>query len=615
FTFANRPLNEVIDHAPTDVEGRPWQEVVGPELAEALYYHFNERRTGERATRHFEFEYRPAPDELRVLEFSATGLYEDRDAHQTGRFVGTYGVLRDVTEARRTQRELAQSRMKFYGLFMDSPDASYIARLDSGRLLEANQSFRRIQGLLGAEGQETDAFLFESTGTRAEFIRRVAQGDEIKTIALDREAPDGVRHLELSAKTLTLDDELCLLATVHDRTEARQAEMDRLNLQNRLQQGSKMEAIGQLAGGIAHDFNNILASMIGYAELVQASRAQFSAEQTDGYLGEVVAAGNRARDLISQLLTFTRAHRGEPQPVDVAAAISDVSRMLRAAIPGHIDIHTEVDEGLAPVQADPVQLQQIIINLLVNARDAIAGPGHILVTLARGEQSTPCAACGETLHAPHVVLSVTDSGHGIAEEVRPRMFDMYFTTRAPGKGTGIGLWLINNLIHEYHGHVTVRSEVGTGTTFDVHLPTVGADETLANGAAAEPEPEPGLVMVVDDEVSVGNFIGEVLRNAGYEVRVFNDSPNALRYLQSHHGDVTVLITDQNMPLMNGQELAEQARTHEPDLPVVLITGFAPPAEAARWGEHQGIDAFLTKPFRIDELLETVETVGAPCSRD
>ncbi len=609
FTFANRPLNEVIAHAPNDVTGRPWQEVLGQELAGALRHHFDERRTGERATRHFEFDYRPAADELRVLEFSATGLYEGRDETQTGRFVGTYGVLRDVTEVRRTARELAQSRLKFYGLFMDSPDASYIARLDDGTLLEANRSFRRIQGLLGAEGHGSDAFLFPDAATREAFVRRVALGSEPKTVALDRQSTSGTRHLELTGKTLILDDQLCLLATVHDRTHVRQAEMDRLNLQNRLQQANKMEAIGQLAGGIAHDFNNILASMIGYAELVQGSRARFSEDQTNGYLNEVISAGNRARDLISQMLTFTRAHRGDPRPVDVAAAINDVSRMLRAAIPAHIDIHTQIDADLAAVNADPVQLQQIIINLLVNARDAISGPGLIRVTLRRGRQHEPCAACGEHLGGAHVVLSVTDSGHGIPEQIRDRMFDMYFTTREPGKGTGIGLWLINNLIHEYRGHVTVSSDVGRGTTFEVHLPVADA---LPEAAAEPAETEParaagGLVLVVDDEVSVGNFMGEVLRDAGYQVRVFNESPSALRYLQAHADQVAVLITDQNMPLMNGQELAEQAKARVPDLPVAMITGFATGQKPQQW-KRLGLDAFLAKPFRIRELLDIVASL-------
>jgi len=376
-----------------------------------------------------------------------------------------------------------------------------------------------------------------------------------------------------------------------------------------------MEAIGQLAGGIAHDFNNILASIIGYAELIQNSRKRFTTAQVDSYLEQVITAGHRARDLISQMLTFTRADRGDPKPVDVATAINDVSRMLRAAIPSYIDVDTDIEDKLETVHADPVQLQQIIINLLVNARDAIEGPGRILVTLRSGDQQNECAACGERLSREHIVLSVTDSGHGIPDEVRARMFEMYFTTREPGKGTGIGLWLINNLIHEYQGHITVTSQPGHGTTFEVHLPNaLSPARPRADALASEQaDPRTGQVMVVDDEVSVGSFIGEVLRNAGYEVAVFSESPSALRHLQANFAGVAMLITDQNMPLMNGQELAEQAKSLKPDLPVVLITGFATSFQSKQW-QRLGLDGFLTKPFRIDELLDTVASLAPEVSR-
>ena len=200
---------------------------------------------------------------------------------------------------------------------------------------------------------------------------------------------------EVNARQLEIDGAACVLATVRDRTAEHRAEMDRLLLQNQLQQASKMEAIGQLAGGIAHDFNNILASIIGYAELVQNARERLEPAQIDKYLSEVVTAGHRARDLISQMLTFTRANRGDPCSVDISEAITDVSRMLRAAIPTTIDIETEFADDLANVIADPVQLQQIIINLLINARDAIKGNGRIRIRAARGQQTSPCACCGE----------------------------------------------------------------------------------------------------------------------------------------------------------------------------------------------------------------------------
>ncbi len=609
FSFANHRLRDFFARSPEDVGGRLWSEVLGDKLSRELSHRFNERRTGERATRNYEFDYLRAGEQPRIFEVSATGLYEQRTEAQTGRFTGTYGVLRDVTESRRIARELEQNRRKFQGLFMNSPDAVYIARMHDGRLMETNARLRDVQHELDAAEAETDAFVFANPEERSEFMAGLESSPDRFTMTVLREAPDGPRYFELNARALSLDDEPCVLATLRDRTDERRAERDRLNLQNQLQQASKMEAIGQLAGGIAHDFNNILASIIGYTELVQSSRKRISEEMVDSYLGEVVTAGHRARDLISQMLTFTRANRGDPQPVDLSEAISDVSRMLRAAIPSNIDVQTEFAEGLPMVYADPVQLQQIIINLLVNARDAIEGEGRIRVQAHQNRQKDPCAACGKSLTEPHIVLSVSDTGHGISEAVRGRIFEMYFTTREPGKGTGIGLWLINNLIHEYNGHVTVSSNPGGGTTFEVHLPVVRSTATAGSAAPTMGETTGGRVVVVDDEVSVGNYMGEVLRDGGFDVIVFNESPAALQYLEEHGEQIAALLTDQAMPTLTGAELTERARQLLPQLPIALITGYTRDEDLQKL-QALGINQVLKKPFRIDELVDTVRKLFA-----
>jgi PAS domain S-box-containing protein len=479
FRFANRRFREVFDVA-TDLVGRHWTDVLNGELAALLRHRFDERRTADRATHHFEFRHQSQDGAERYFDLAATGLYDPAEDGRSQRFVGTYGVLRDLTEQRR-------------------------------------------------------------------------------------------------------------------------AEAHRLSLQARLQQASKMEAIGQIAGGIAHDFNNILASIVGYAELVRNAHARLSAEQIETYLDEVVGAGHRAKDLIAQMLTFTRASRGAPQPVDVANALQDVSRMLRAAIPAAIELRTAFADDVEPVYVDPVQIQQIIINLLVNARDAIDGRGVIEVGLRRGVQDLPCAACGERIDGEHMVLTVTDSGHGIAADIRNQMFEMYFTTRAPGKGTGIGLWLVNRLVHEYDGHVAVDSAPGAGARFEVHFPG------LETGRAPSAMPQPGTaragrIVLVDDEVSVANFMSEVLRDAGYEVVMFTDSLQALKYLELHHGHVGAVLTDHQMPLMTGLTLAERIRELRHDLPIALVSAFPDTGPAP----NSPFDRILPKPFRIDELLELLE---------
>jgi PAS domain S-box-containing protein len=604
FRFVNSRLEEVFGFAVDDMQGRPWQSLIGSDLAPALQHRFNERRTGERATRALEFEYITRSGERRVFEFSATGLYDDPKSRDPEHFTGTYGVLRDVTDARQTARDLALSQEKFYGLFMESPDAVFISRLDSGQLIEGNDKFREIKVSLGAIDSQLDHFVFGSSDEREQFGNRLRESPQHLQYQLQRQLAGETLFFEVNARRLEIDGEPCVLATVRDRTAEHRAEMDRLLLQNQLQQASKMEAIGQLAGGIAHDFNNILASIIGYAELVQNARERLESTQIDNYLGEVVTAGHRARDLISQMLTFTRANRGEPCSVDISDAITDVSRMLRAAIPTTIDIETEFAQDLANVMADPVQLQQIIINLLINARDAIKGNGRIRIRAGRGSQSGPCVCCGERLSEEHIVLEVEDNGHGISKEMLDRIFEMYFTTREHGKGTGIGLWLIDNLVHEYAGHITVQSTPGTGTTFSIHLPVAGRVELTDPHQTPEPVELDGRILVVDDEVSVSNFIGEVLRDHGYEVVIFNESPMAMRYLETHIDEIAMILTDQMMPLMTGLELSARVKELRPALPIILITAFAANRDSRRMAEI-GVDRFLAKPFRIDELLSAI----------
>ncbi len=618
FQFLNSRLEDVFGFAVDDLQGRPWQRLLGEELSSALRHRFDERRTGPRATRGLEFQYTTRQGEQKVFEFSATGLYElpagkelsKESGTRSGDYNGTYGVLRDVTEARQTARDLALSQEKFYGLFMESPDAVFISRLSDGLLLESNDKFRDIRVSLGEIDSPFDHFVFGSEADRAAFADRLQASPNHLHYQLQRQVGSEGLFFEVNARALDIDGEDCVLATVRDRTAEHRAEMDRLLLQNQLQQASKMEAIGQLAGGIAHDFNNILASIIGYAELVQNARDRLEATQVDNYLSEVVTAGHRARDLISQMLTFTRANRGEPCPVDISEAITDVSRMLRAAIPTTIDIDTEFSDDLSSVMADPVQLQQIIINLLINARDAIEGNGRISISAVRGVQAAACACCGETLADEHIILKVQDSGHGISDEMRAKIFEMYFTTREHGKGTGIGLWLIDNLVHEYAGHITLDSVAGEGTTFSIHLPIAGSVPLVEAPLETAPISLDGRIVVIDDEVSVSNFIGEVLRDHGYEVVIFNESPTAMRYLEAHVDEVAMVLTDQMMPLMTGLDLAEQARTLRPDLPIILITAFAANRDSRRMAEI-GINRFLAKPFRIDELLGAIHDLSAP----
>ena len=599
FSFVNDQLRDVFGYDRDTLIGRDWHALVSADLRPTLKNHLDERRTGQRATQQFEFEYRDPRGRLHIVELSAMGLY-DGTRPKTSSFAGTYGILRDVTESRLTARALAQSQQKFQALFMNSPDPVFISRLSDGHLIEGNDNFARLLEELGARESTSDLSVWGDAALRAAFVEALARSPRRHQMMLERNVFGARRHFEITGRTLDIDGQPCVIASVRDVTTQKQSEQDRLNLETQLQQASKMKAIGELAGGIAHDFNNILASIIGYTELSLAVPPGVEPSQVHGYLREVIAAGQRARDLISQMLTFTRAHRGKPAVIKVSDSIAEVSRMLRAAIPKTIHMETSVADDEQAVEIDPVQLQQVVLNLLINARDSITGNGRIDVRVGRVRGSGCCASCGADLGGEFVEIAVADTGHGISDELLPRIFDMFVSTRAPGGGTGIGLWLIHTLVHEYEGHITVETSP-RGTTFHVLLPV---ERSLRDVAPRDAKLPDGHILVVDDEVSVGNFIGEVLRDAGYDVVVYHDSALAYDHLGTRRDDIALVLTDQSMPQMSGLELAELAHSLPTPVPVVIITGYADKADKGRVAEL-GVGRVLSKPFRIDDLLDAV----------
>ena len=295
--FVNHQLEGVFGGS-DELIGSDWRTLFSdPELAARLGSQVAERRTGPRATIGEEFELTSDLGTTHALELSAVGLYEDTQV-LGNHFVGTYGVIRDVTEAKRTRRELQQNQQKFYSLFVDSPDAVFIASLDSGNIIERNPPFVALRTQIGGKDDGTDSFLWTEDQPRSDFVDELNANPDHIEWQIEQVVHNGqdeeIHYFEIRARRLELEGSLCMIATLRDRTTERQAELDRLALQRQLQQAGRMEAIGQVAGGIAHDFNNILASIIGYTELVMNARNRLEPAQIDQYLEEVVTAGHRA---------------------------------------------------------------------------------------------------------------------------------------------------------------------------------------------------------------------------------------------------------------------------------------------------------------------------------
>ncbi len=426
---------------------------------------------------------------------------------------------------------------------------------------------------------------------------------------------DGYRWFAWSARgVLDESGELKEIISVgRDVTEQKQLEAERHEIEVQLRQAQKMEAIGQLTGGIAHDFNNILASMLGYTYMAMemyASREDL--QPLARYLNEINKSGERARDLVSQMLTFSRGQTGELVPLALKPLVGEDIKMLRSIIPSSIDISVECEPNLPQIMIDPIQLHQVIMNLCINARDAIGQKGEITLGLQRtSPDGQTCQACDALIAGEYVELSVSDTGSGIPDENLERIFEPFFTTKDIGKGTGMGLHTVSGIIHEAGGHLLVNSRVGEGTTFRMLFPvSVEAElgqelSPLMPAQAVNAGGERGTILAVDDEATIANLLRELLTSSGYQVVTVMSGGEAMELLNGQESKFDLLISDQNMPGMSGVELARRVFERQPSLPVILNTGDSSGIDQSEL-EQTNVKEIMQKPIQLRELLKVVQ---------
>ena len=407
------------------------------------------------------------------------------------------------------------------------------------------------------------------------------------------------RALEVRRLRVENEEFLRRLRAANDDLERRVRERT-----EELLQAQKMEAIGQLAGGIAHDFNNQLFVINGYTELLLKRFAADPAVRS--YLEEVRRAGDHASGLTRQLLAFSRKQVLQPEVLDLNHVVKDAEKMLRRLLGEQIAIAVSCAPAIGGVLADPVQVQQVLINLSVNARDAMPEGGRLLIETAEFEVDTAAARDG-LVPGRYVVLKVEDNGTGMDEATRARIFEPFFTTKEKGKGTGLGLSTVYGIVQQSGAHLSVESEPGRGTAFRIFFPRTQPDAAAAGGAQEAPAGGSEIVLLAEDERAVRELLGNSLQAAGYTVLAAGDGVEALRLSRQWKGHIHLLLTDVVMPHMGGPELAEQLRLLRPDTRVLYVSGYTDEAII-----HQGVldpsFAFLNKPVAIGELLRKVREV-------
>jgi two-component system, cell cycle sensor histidine kinase and response regulator CckA len=389
-------------------------------------------------------------------------------------------------------------------------------------------------------------------------------------------------------------------ATTEDVSERKQ-------LRSQLLQVQKIEAIGRLAGGIAHDFNNQLTAILGFAKLLEGG---VSAAEHVEYLREILKAAEHSRTLTQKLLAFSRRQILRPQVVDLGSVVMRVDSMLRRLIDRKIELVTLPGSTPKRVKADPSQLEQVIVNLVLNARDAVGGGGRILVqVLERRVEEPMTRSHGAIPGGDYVVLAVSDDGIGMDTETVSRVFEPFYTTKPPGKGSGLGLPVALGIVEQSGGHISLMSRPGAGTTVEVYMPAAVEQETRAAPPAQDGERGHGTVLLVEDEPAVRSLTRQMLSRAGYSVLEAENGEQALRIWRDRRGSIDLVITDLTMPLMGGRELGERLEEEAEELPVLFMSGYSDSFAGGIEGPA-AIRGFVAKPFTREELLGAVGALMA-----
>ncbi len=621
------------------IKGAGWVNALHPDDVEHTMHAWNNAVVTKSA---YEVEYRIRRHDGMYRHYLARGVPV---SNQDGSIREWVGTCIDITERKASEEALRRYEL----LSHNSRDVVLLMRSDDGSILEANAAAGSTYGYSRDELLRLAIKDLRAVGTQGLTAGQMAQADAggILFETIHRRKDGSTFPVEVSSQGALIGGTRTLVSVIRDITQRKQAEeainqahrrlveakseVDRIveertaelrqaydqlkkettereQVEAQLRQAQKMEAVGTLAGGIAHDFNNILAAIIGFSEMARDKTAEGSPARR--HMERVFDAGIRGRDLVKQILTFSRNAEQEKQPLKLAAVVKETLKLLRASLPTAADIRMNLQSEAGFVLADPTQMQQVVMNLCTNAAHAVRRTGGSISIDLTGfsfssPEDAPDPAMSPGLYAR---LSVTDTGEGMPPAVFGRIFDPFFTTKAPGEGTGLGLSVVHGIVASHGGTITVSSEQGKGSTFNVYLPVYREEQRRDSGDGEDSVPRGHeRVLFIDDEEDLAAIGDEMLTDLGYHVTFRTGAREALALFSLDPSRFDLVITDQTMPEMTGKELVEEILVIRADTPIIMCTGFSHLVDADS-AKAAGVRAFAMKPLTKKEIATTIRKV-------
>jgi PAS domain S-box-containing protein len=614
--YRSTPEGLVLDVNPTLVKmfgypdkvtllSRPAGDLyVDPEDREKFKQMFSRHPSGG----HFECRMRCYDGTIIWVENQSTAFRDD-----DGRVQYFEGNIKDITQRKLSEEALKNSEARFRTAFENASVGMTLVDL-KGVYFEVNSA---LAGMIGYSPEEiigkpvADFTHPDDLGLRSQFLSDLLEGKissgEQERRFIHRDGSTVWTSIWASLQRDPNGQPLYFFSILQDLTARKKADEEKGKLETQLLQAQKMEAIGALAGGIAHDFNNILSAVIGYTEL-----SMLSAGAPTEYLQEVLKASSRAKDLVKQILAFSRQTDEERRPVQVGMVVKEVAKFLRASIPSTIDIKSQIDPKTGSVLANSVELHQILMNLCTNAVHAIGDEaGTVEIEVKRVEISrNERILFPEIEPGRYVRLSVQDTGQGIPTEMQQRIFNPYFTTKEKGVGTGLGLAVVHGIVKKSNGSIRVKSEPTKGATFHIYLPEIELAAEAPVIQAMQPKCGSGKILFVDDEKMLVDIGERILKRLGYEVCSRTSPREALELFKSKPNYFDLVISDQTMPGMTGDALAKELMKINPGIPVILCTGYSQLINQQKAVEN-GIKALVMKPILINEMADAISNVLKP----